>query len=235
MWLVKIFQRLISLIKNMPISNNSAEQQLIFKRSWSNTSKRLHNEKLGPGMKIMGKVIGSVDLSDIGRVVNYNQIVDVNEFEINNSKRLHHAIKMGWIEVIEDRGMLRRALVKQGKLIQPELKDNKEDLLEMAKEMAKVMAKEMLKDDTAVRELKNELTKEIRDLKEKITSETVIVEKTEKTFIVEEQKPEDIFIDIDEKKSGVKSSIDEVGKEKEEKEDLTDSLEKMKRFRRKPK
>lgn len=217
----------------MPIHNDSQQQQSLHRRSWSSISKRIHNEKMGPGMKIIGKVMGSVDLNDIGRVVAYNQIVDINEMEVNNSKKLHHALKMGWIEIIEDRGLLRRALILQGK--PQEIKEEKQDLMEIAKEMAKTMAIEMLKNNDAVKELKQELTKEIRDLKGSIVIQQLpqIESEKEKVFIEEKEKPEDIFVDLDGQET-IKHNIVEVGTIKEEKEDLSDSIAKMKKFRRKP-
>ena len=247
MWLTKILSWLLFWKKkSMPI-HSSEQQQLIFRKSWANTSKRIHHEKLGPGMKIIGRVIGSVELSDIGRIIGHNQIVDLNEFEINNSKRLQHAIRMNWVEVIEDRGLLIRALIKpQQPTQQQPTGDNKAELLEIAKEMAKVMAKEMLKDGDVVRELvkqqgqlikqENEnLKQEIRSLKDNFSDQKIVVQQKEnEPFIIENEKPEDIFIDINTEDSGIKSNIQEVGKEKDEIQDLSGSLEKMKRFRRKP-
>ena len=77
---------------------------------------------VGAKMKVVGKVVGRVDLPDIGRVVHWNQIADFTEMEVNKSKILHTAIKKGYLEVIENRGLLARALVAGGSL-EPREKD----------------------------------------------------------------------------------------------------------------
>ena len=175
-----------------------------------------------------------------GEKLPYIEAEPINEFEVNNSKRLQHAIRMNWVEVVEDRGLLKRALIMKSK---PQVKEaateDKTDMIEMAKEMAKTMVKEMMKDGEIVKELikqeNKDLKQEIRSIKESIGEQNITIkeEKKEKEpFIIEEEKPDEIFVDVEE--SGIKANIVEVGKEKEEKQDLSGSLEKMKRFRRKP-
>jgi len=206
--------------------NSVHSQQLIFQRLWSNSSKRLYQEKLGPGMKIVGRVVGSVHLKDIGKVIAYDQVADLNETDINKSKDLQIALKNRWIEIIEDRGMMKRALA----MATPQQKEEeKNDVMQMAREMAKEMAKEMVQ---------NVLAKEIAGIKDSLKERSVVREyitspetKEQKPIVIEEENPENVFIDVGE--TNVNANLNEIGIVKEEKTDLTDSLEKMKKFRRK--
>lgn len=217
----------------MPAAN--VNQQAIFRRMWSNSSKRLYNEKLGPGMKIIGRVVGQVNFKDISRVVQYNQVIHLTEIEINRSRELQHAIRMKWVEVIEDKGMLRRANAIQTPQPQPKNENemDSEKMMQLAKEMAKTMAQEMIanSNDTV-----KELTSEIAALKEKLGESFVpssIVPEQQKQaadrFVVEEDMS-NVVIDVEETS---KANISSVGEVKEEKSDIGGSLAKMRKFRRK--
>lgn len=219
----------------MPILNND-KQQKIFRRVWSNDAKRIYNDKMGPGMDVIGCVAGNVSLTDIGKIVPYNQVVTLNELEINQSRDLHQAIKRGWIRVIKDRGALKRALVMPQS---PPQGVDRDELMVLAKEMAKEMSKEMLKQMAGKN---SELMNEVKDLKETIKQQpqTTIVNNNvapeqqapkQDKFLIEEENPDNVIIDVDE--NVVQPKMKEIGKVKEEKTDLSGSLAKMKKFRRK--
>ena len=227
MWFIKLLKSAMAILSNM-------SQQTLFRRTWSESSKRLYNENRSPVMKIMGKVSGHVSLSDLGKNIAFGQIVELTESDITRSKDLQDAIRMKWVDVIENRSMILRApavVIEQKK---EEM--NKEELMNLAKEMAKTMVQEVIKSEqeknsTLVEELKHQ----INDLKESrtVVQTQIIQQTTEKEKIKLDDQHSSIFIDLDEKdKPNV--NLNDFGTVKEEKVDLSSSLEKMKRFRRKP-
>jgi hypothetical protein len=202
------------------------------------TTKYLLQQKLNTGMVIIGKVTGTVNLSDIGRVLNFGATAHITEYEINKSKDLQEAIRRGWVEIIEDRGALKRAIVStQGEVVQvpvPQQGFNKEEMISLAKEMAKGMASEMLKSNelvmSAAKEMASGMAKEMmKELNLNIQNITNVAPKEEKLKF-EDVKPDNVVIDVDE--TTVQPQINEIGKVLEEKTDVSEQLEKMKRFKR---
>ena len=102
MWFIKLLKSAMAILSNM-------SQQTLFRRTWSESSKRLYNENRSPVMKIMGKVSGHVSLSDLGKNIAFGQIVELTESDITRSKDLQDAIRMKWVDVIENRSMILRA------------------------------------------------------------------------------------------------------------------------------
>lgn len=217
----------------MPISND--EQQQLFRRTWAINSKRIHQEKLGKGMKVIGKVVGNVQLRDIGKVIPFDRIVDLNELEVNKSNDLQIALRSKWLDVVEDRGMLKRALVYQGQTTSI-TEDQDTKTIELAKEMAKAMVQEMLKDN----DLLKKVADDVSQIKNNMGEQQVIIqadkqqtEEKKSKIVIEETDLSNVVIDVDE--TNTQAEIKEIGKVKEEESDISGSLEKMKRFRRKPK
>lgn len=231
MWILNFFRNLYRKI--MPISND--EQQQLFRRTWAINSKRIHQEKLGKGMKVIGKVVGNVQLRDIGKVIPFDRIVDLNELEVNKSNDLQIALRSKWLDVVEDRGMLKRALVYQGQTTSI-TEDQDTKTIELAKEMAKAMVQEMLKDN----DLLKKVADDVSQIKNNMGEQQVIIqadkqqtEEKKSKIVIEETDLSNVVIDVDE--TNTQAEIKEIGKVKEEESDISGSLEKMKRFRRKPK
>lgn len=214
----------------MAMSN--MQQQVIFRKQWGFATKKLYMDKISPKMLVVGKVIGSVQLRDIGKTIAHNQIVGFNEYEINKSKDLQVAIKMRWIEIVQNRSLLLTAnsVPTTSETPQPTNDMTKDEILKIATEMARAMFQEFAQNDPRLRELKDEIS----SLKDHIGKDRVIVQTiSDKAPIkIEDNSAKNMFIDIEDTK--LDTNIQEIGTEKEEKEDLSASLDKMKTFRRKP-
>lgn len=201
-------------------------QQYLFRRLCRN-QKKVPDEF----MIIKGKVLTSVNLKDIGRRIAYNQEISLNELEVNKSKDLQNAIRRSWVDVTYDRGMIQRALTVPSTESTEKMSNqiNETDMLDMAKKMARSMAEEMIKNSPLVKEMAKE-----------IANEMVIGIKDNLNIVVQgnfqQQKinvPEsNIFVDFKDEEVGLKASINNIGTvEVQKDDDLTTSLEKMKRFK----
>jgi hypothetical protein len=60
-------------------------------------------------VRVIGRVIGEVFITDISRKIFYNKILDIPVSEVNRSKDLADAIKKNWIEVIQGKEYLNQA------------------------------------------------------------------------------------------------------------------------------
>jgi len=212
------------------------DNQLEFQSSWKNASKRIVQDQIGPTMKIIGKVAGFVTLTDIGKNIPFNQIIELTESEINKSKHLQIALKNKWIEITEDRAMLRRCLGVKADPVNYITDEQK--MMSMAKEMAKEMAKILISESMS--DIKVEISQLKTALNEKVfvqNSNTQNIQnnqtniKEEKKFVFEDDS-ENVVIDVGE--TNADSEISNIGVEKKEKINIKDTLEKMKQIRRKP-
>jgi hypothetical protein len=196
------------------------------------TTKYLLQQKFNNGMVIIGKVGGTVNLRDIGRILNYGATAHITEYEINKSKDLQEAIRKGWVEIIEDRGAIKRAIVSVRGEVEPTPTQqgfNKEEMISLAKQMAKEMATEMLKSNeivmNAAKDMASGMAKEmVKELN--LNIQNVIPEKKDEKLQLDDVKPDNVFIDVEENKAKI-----EVGTVRE-KINLNGSLEKMRRFKR---
>ena len=180
---------------------------------------------------ILGKVVGTVILKDINRIVNLDQVIELDQYEINKSQDLQNAIRRKWLEIVEGRSDMLRAIATPSQPEQTQQMDQTQ-LLEMAKEMAKTMAQEMIKNNPDIKVLAKEMATEmVSQINSKIVVQQNDTSK-EQQFKIDEEVPENVVIDVNEK--NMKSNINEIGTVKEEKADISGSLEKMRRFRRKP-
>jgi hypothetical protein len=238
--MLQLIKKILKFI--MPSFSNNSQQQ-IFRRTWHGVTKKLQGEKLGKFMVVKGRVVGRVDLKDIGKTIHYNGTATITEYEINKSKDLQEALRRNWIEIIEDRGAMLRAVssTEEPKVaVQAGLDEAR--ILEMAKEIAKHTALEIIKQSVSekggnsngsngngnVNDIAKELARQMMEEIKKGTSDRVI---EKEKLVLEEEKAGNVFIDVDEK--GVNAKITNIGKEKEEKIDISDSLERMKKFKRK--
>jgi len=209
-------------------------QQEIYSRSWFS-----HKPKVMSYMVIKGKISSTVRLADINKNVDYNQMIDLTEFEVNFSRDLVNALHRGWVEIVKDRSMMKRSIAPiQTQPVNSAQQPSQQDMIEMAKAMAKTMAEEMMKNNPMVKEMAKEMAREmLTELKGSITVNNVMMDgatftpKTDK-LIIEDVKPDSVFIDVDEKDMGIKANIKEIGKVQESQgSNLSDSLEKIKRFK----
>jgi hypothetical protein len=125
---------------------------------------------------------------------------------------------------------LKRALVAQSQE-RERGKKNEDEILKMAKKMAHSMAEEMIKNSPLVKEVAKELAKEmIAEIKGNIKTEQIIVQQPSEKKI-ELDSPEDIFVDFEDEDAGITANIKKSGNVEVKKDDLTNSLERMKRFK----
>ncbi|MDO8640296.1 MAG: hypothetical protein Q7R33_02030 [Nitrosarchaeum sp.] len=82
-----------------------------------------HMKALMPEIvKVIGRVIGTVSIKDIGRDINYNQTVDISIGEANRSKDLLDALKKNWVEIIQGRELVQNILYSSDRPeIQPQI------------------------------------------------------------------------------------------------------------------
>jgi hypothetical protein len=210
-------------------------QQTLMGQFWKNTAKMMHQKQVGKNMVVVGKVIGSVLIRDLGKTIHYGASTSFNELEINKSRDLHQAIRQGWIEIIEGKDMLKRALVTptiQTEQIQPQQQQNinKEEMMEMVKEMAKTMATEMMKSNQSVMSVAKEVAKEmVKEINSTGGIQQSIATNSSKYDENEKDDPKNIFLDVDESKFNV--NINKIGIIEESNNDLSNTLEKMKRLK----
>lgn len=205
-------------------------QQQLLKRMWRPVIKR----EAEIYMIIKGKILTAVRLNDINKIVQFGKEVILTEYEVNRSRDLKNALRRNWVEVIYDRSMLKRAIAEQKQLRE---KMSEQEVIEIARTMAKSMAEEMLKNSPLVKGIAKEIAKEmIEGIKDNIKIEQVNVsqsyEKSINTNNVANKNQEDsIFIDFKDEESGITANIKKSGEVEVKKDDLTNSLEKMKRFK----
>jgi hypothetical protein len=205
MWLIKIMENF---------------QQTLVRRIWNPPKKEVEVH-----MIIKGKIISVVRLNDIGKSLEYGKELSLNAYEVNKSKDLQNAISRNWVEVVFDRGMLKRAMVTQ---CQQEQKIADVDIIEIAKKMAQSMAEEMIKNSPLVKEIAKEIAKEmVIGINESIKTQQVVVQQQ----LVDKKSSENIFVDFKDEEVGMKASINDIGTVEVQKDDLSSSLEKMKKFR----
>lgn len=216
-------------------------QQILHRRQWSEGVKRLHQEKHGGYMKIIGNVGGRAKIKDLGLEIPYNAIITINEFQVNKSTDLQIAIRKGYVKVVEDRGMILRSLKGSTEPPPVQSMDSEIDYNKMAgmvKDMAKDMAKEMMMNTTSfkalAKEMAKEMSKETTSEIKKALDEKIVVSseqiKKQKDIELNSDNPENVFIDVDDKEIKIKDQ--KIGKVEEKKANISKSLSKMKRFKR---
>ena len=180
-------------------------------------------------MIIKGKILTAVRLNDIGKVVECGREVILNEYEVNRSKDLQNAINRNWVEIVYDRAMLKRAISVQNSKTGNE-KVLESDVLEIAKNMAKAMAEEMIKNSTIVKDIAKELAKEmISEIKGIKVEQLIVPQVSEKKIDI--NSTDNIFVEFKDEEVGMTANMSKTGNVEVQKDDLTSSLEKMKRFK----
>jgi hypothetical protein len=218
------------LSKLMPIIENV--QQVIYRRLHNQHVKKMFQDNRGIVMKVKGKVVGQVQLKDIGRIINLDQIIELNEYELNRSQDLQNAIRQKWVEIVSGHSDMLRAIATPSQPQQQTQQIDQTQLLEIAKEMAKTMAQEMVKNNPDMKSMAKEMANEmVSQLSGKLVQGTSQQQK--ETLKIDEELA-NIVIDVDETGLEEKANIKEIGSIKEEKSNISGSLEKMRRFRRKP-
>lgn len=206
----------------------SFQQQLI-RRIW-----RPKKQEIEIKMIIRGKIISVVRLNDIKKNVEFGKEVSLNEYEVNRSNDLQNAIKRDWVEIIYDRSMIKRSLTVQGQqeTKTTELKTSETEILNIAKKMATSMAEEMIKNSSFVKNIAKEVAKEmIIEIKDNLKFEQTTQQNTINNKIP--QKIDNIFIDFKDDEVGITENIKELGQIREQKVNISNSLEKMRTFTRK--
>jgi hypothetical protein len=190
-------------------------QQTLMRTMWK------PQKRSGISMVIRGKILNVVQLIDINRTVQCGQEISLDEFEVNRSRDLQNAIKRDWVEVIFD------------KYKQIENRHGTEDVVGIAKKMAQSMAEEMIKNSPLVKEIAKEVAKEmlsgIQDSLKAHPQQIVIQQVGEKKIDLKDS--DNVFVEFKDEEVGMTSNIKEIGKVEIQKDDLTSSLEKMKKFR----
>lgn len=193
-------------------------QQFLIRTIWKPQTK-----KVDIYMIIRGKIINVVQLNDINKRVEFGKEISLNEYEVNRSKDLQNALKREWVEVVFDRGMLKRAITIKG---QPPQQISDSDILDIAKKMAQSMAEEMLKNSSLVKDIAKEVAKEmVSEIRDNLKIEQI----PEKN--IQLNSLDNVFVEFKDEEVGITANIKEIGTVEVQKDDLTSSLEKMKKFR----
>jgi len=203
-------------------------------------------------MIVQGKIVNIVRLADINKNIQHNQKVSLTECEVNKSKDLKNAIKRQWVEVILDKGTAKRSSTVANAQLQTTQQQiepvtvqqqvpqtiNYAEILDMAKKMASIMAEEMLKNNPLVKEMAKEIAKEMLiEIKDGLRIEQHVVlqdmqgAETIPLNIVD-KSDNNVFIDFNDEEVVTESNIKDIGTIEIQKDNLSNSLEKMKRYKR---
>jgi hypothetical protein len=181
-------------------------------------------------MIIRGKVMHIVQLSDIGRKVEYEKQISLNPTEVGRSRDLQDAIRKGWVEVV-DQDIKRVAVVDGNVLKTVSEKTTEVDITEIAKKMARTMAEEMINNSPILREMAKEIAKEmVIGIKDNLKIEQTVVQQAPEKKI-DLKSSDNIFVEFKDEEVAMTSNIQNMGKVEVQKDDLTDSLEKLKKFK----
>ncbi|MDD5650287.1 MAG: hypothetical protein PHF86_07725 [Candidatus Nanoarchaeia archaeon] len=212
-------------------------QQQLMRKIWKPSVK----QEIEIYMVVKGKILSAVRLNDINKVVEYGREVKLSEYEVNRSKDLQNAISRCWVDIIYDRGMLKRAIVVQNQENLENIKSNDKEILLKATEIARSMSEEMIKNSSLVKEIAKELAKEmISEIKNTIkvqqVSETSMLTSKNRNIEIDDTNSDNIFVDFNDDESKVTASnVSNIGVVKEERSDLSnalDALEKITRMRK---
>lgn len=179
-------------------------------------------------MIIRGKILTAVRLNDIRKVVECGKEVFLTEFEAKSSKDLKNAINRNWVEIIYNKVVVKNGVVIEG----PQKKVSENEIVDIAKTMAKTMAEEMIRNSPLVKEIAKELAKEmVTEIKDNIKVEQLIMPQTSGKDIKIDSSSEAIFVDFKDEEAGIVASMNKTGNVEIQKDDLTSSLEKMKKIK----
>lgn len=179
-------------------------------------------------MIIRGKILTAVRLNDIRKVVECGKEVFLTEFEAKSSKDLKNAINRNWVEIIYNKVVVKNGVVIEGS--QKKVSEN--EIVDIAKTMAKTMAEEMIRNSPLVKEIAKELAKEmVTEIKDNIKVEQLIMPQTSGKDIKIDSSSEAIFVDFKDEEAGIVASMNKTGNVEIQKDDLTSSLEKMKKIK----
>jgi hypothetical protein len=229
-----------SLIKKM--------QQYLSNKFWA-------NHTLRNNMNIKGKVVNTLKLKDINKSVDFNQEISLTDKE-SESKDLEIARKRGWIEVTEDKmtkkiEMQTNEFTKTEQTVQQKQTEqtvqqkqteqtkqvNQNEVYELAKQMASKMVEEMLKNNSFVKEMASQISQQtVSNIKENLQNHIVLQgnQGIEKVPIkLEDKTNNDVFIDFNEDEKNIQSNITEIGIVEEKQDNVSSSIEKLKKFKRK--
>lgn len=182
-------------------------------------------------MIIKGKILNSVILKDINKLIYLGKEIELTQREVDKSEDLKNAIKRGWVEVIKGKDMFKKPPLSspnKSNSINPIVHPN-EEIMDLAKKMATTMAEEMLKNSPIVKEIAKEVAKEmILELKQNLPFQ---VSKQEEKISFDDNS-KNIFVDFNEEDEVV-ANLENIGIEKTETSDISNTLKKMEKLRKK--
>lgn len=182
-------------------------------------------------MIIKGKILNSVILKDINKLIYLGKEIELTQREVDKSEDLKNAIKRGWVEVIKGKDMFKKPPLSspnKSNSINPIVHSN-EEIMDLAKKMATTMAEEMLKNSPIVKEIAKEVAKEmILELKQNLPFQ---VSKQEEKISLDDNS-KNIFVDFNEEDEVV-ANLENIGIEKTETSDISNTLKKMEKLRKK--
>lgn len=179
-------------------------------------------------MIIKGKILTAVRLSDIRKVVECGKEVFLTEFEAKSSRDLKNAISRNWVEVVYNKTVAKKTIATQ----ENSQNISQNEIVNIAKTMAQTMAEEMIKNSPLVKEIAKELAKEmVTEIKDNIKIEQLNVPHTSGKDIKIDSGSEAIFVDFKDEEAGIVASMNKTGNVEIQKDDLTSSLEKMRKIK----
>jgi hypothetical protein len=201
-------------------------QQHLMRRVWKPPVMKQEDDIY---MIIRGKILTAVRLSDIRKVVECGKEVFLTEFEAKSSRDLKNAISRNWVEVVYNKTVAKKTIATQ----ESSQNISQNEIVNIAKTMAQTMAEEMIRNSPLVKEIAKELAKEmVTEIKDNIKIEQLNVPHTSGKDIKIDSSSETIFIDFKDEEAGITANMSNIGIEKQEKSDLTSSLEKIKKLKK---
>jgi len=176
-------------------------------------------------VRLIGRVIGEVQITDINKRVFYNRIIDIPATEANRSQDLLNAVAKKWVEIVQGKEHLKNLTTNNysSEIIRSEIPIAQQTVQQNVdlKDIKNYIDKTLQTSTTAILDQlkvlqskdnnfvvksdidKNTIAAIVEQLADKIS-----IEKPVQKDIIKLDKPEDVFINLDEDKE-LKTNINE--------------------------
>jgi hypothetical protein len=207
-------------------------------RIWADQARSLMPEYV----RVIGRVIGRVSISDLDREVLYNQVLDIPASEARKSKDLLDARDKKWIDILYGNEYLQKSIPVQQiqqnftQQVQPQL--NLNDLKAFASEIAESAANKSV---SSIRDMIQDMSNKINSGSSLDASQVVgeLLKRLPSQQTAQgsvSQKPDNltsnVFIDVDSEDIEKRANLNDIGKVKKEKGNIMSSIDKMKQFKK---
>lgn len=227
-------------------------QNQLMNNIWQHNTRSIMPEFI----RIIGRVVGEVTITDINKKIAYNQILDLNVNDVLQSKDFEIARRERWIEVLQGKHILEKGYssikqvvpqqqpqqnVTNVQNIQIDMNEIKNTVAQTTKETVQSILGEVL---GKLNEIK---THDVSNISTSSTNTNIDIDKLANAIAgkisvsgqahINKQEidklAESVFIDVDSVEIEKNSNLNSVGKTKGEKSNISGTLEKMKKFKKK--